>query len=128
MILPSLETGAPRANGSPTESTSGDFLISARARSICGRWLGVQHAAVVDREDDRGGVARLLREALLQQVVGALGLGARQAEVVDVLARGRAPECGGRGRRRRPRGRSRCGADRGTRRRACASDENTDVV
>ena len=37
VILPSLETGAPRANGSPTASTSGDFSISARTASICGR-------------------------------------------------------------------------------------------
>ena len=37
VILPSCETGAPSANGSPTASTSGDFAISARTFSICGR-------------------------------------------------------------------------------------------
>ena len=37
VIFPSWETGAPRANGSPTASTSGDFSISATTRSICGR-------------------------------------------------------------------------------------------
>ena len=37
VILPSGETGAPSANGSATASTSGDFLISATARSIVGR-------------------------------------------------------------------------------------------
>ena len=34
VILPSSETGAPSANGSPTASTSGDFSISARTASI----------------------------------------------------------------------------------------------
>jgi hypothetical protein len=37
VILPSRDTAAPRANGSPTASTSGDFAISARTRSISGR-------------------------------------------------------------------------------------------
>ena len=37
VILPSGETGAPLANGSPTASTSGDFAISARTASICAR-------------------------------------------------------------------------------------------
>ena len=38
VILPSCETGAPAAKGSPTASTSGDFSISARTSSICGRF------------------------------------------------------------------------------------------
>ena len=37
VILPSSETGAPSANGSPTASTSGDFAISSRTCSIAGR-------------------------------------------------------------------------------------------
>ena len=37
VILPSWETGAPSANGSPTASTSGDFAISARTASISAR-------------------------------------------------------------------------------------------
>jgi len=37
VILPSSETGAPFANGSLTARTSGDFAISARARSIGAR-------------------------------------------------------------------------------------------
>ncbi len=37
VIRPSSETGAPFANGSPTPSTSGDFAISARTRSISAR-------------------------------------------------------------------------------------------
>ena len=34
VILPSSETGAPWASGSPTASTSGDFAISLRTASI----------------------------------------------------------------------------------------------
>src|SRR5919108_543559 len=37
VILPSWDTGAPRANGSPTASTSGDFSIVAIVRSISER-------------------------------------------------------------------------------------------
>ena len=37
VIRPSLETGAPSANGSATASTSGDFLISAVTASISAR-------------------------------------------------------------------------------------------
>jgi len=55
---------------------------------------GVQHLALLDREDDVGGVAGLLREAALEQVVGALGFRSRQPEVVDVLTRGGAPQRG----------------------------------
>ena len=95
VIRPSFETGAPCANGSPTESTAGDFLISPIAFSICGRWLAASTLPSVDGEDDAGGVARLLREAVLQQVVRPLGLGPGQAEVVDVVTGRSTPEhCG----------------------------------
>ena len=36
VIVPSLETGAPSANGSPTASTSGEAAIFSRAASIVG--------------------------------------------------------------------------------------------
>ena len=45
---------------------------------------GVAEGAARGVEDDLARVARLLREAILQQVRCALGLGARQREVVDV--------------------------------------------
>ena len=54
----------------------------------------VQDAALLDREHDAGGVARLLREALLEQIVGPLRLRARKAEVVDVFACGADPQRG----------------------------------
>ena len=38
VILPSFETGAPSASGSPTARTSGDFAISLRTASISARW------------------------------------------------------------------------------------------
>ena len=95
VILPSFETGAPSANGSPTASTSGDFAISARTFSICGLIAGVQHAAVLDREDHAGAVARLLREALGEQVVRPLGLRPRKVEDVRVLAGGAGPQTDG---------------------------------
>ena len=53
---------------------------------------GVEHAAVVDLEDDGGGITGLGGELVLEQVVGPLGLGARQVEVVDVVTRGGGPE------------------------------------
>ena len=46
---------------------------------------GVQHAAVGDAEDDLVAVARLRREAVLQQVRGALRVGVGQREVVGVF-------------------------------------------
>ena len=89
-----LGDGRARANGSPTASTSGDFAISARTALDLRAVAGVEHATLVDREDDAGGVARLLREALLEQVVGPLRLGPRKAEVVDEVAGGGAPQHG----------------------------------
>ena len=92
VILPSSETGAPRANGIADREHLGrlldlrDDLLDLRAVR------GVEHAAVLDREDDAGGVARLLREALGEQVVGPLGLRPRELEVVDELAGGGGPE------------------------------------
>ena len=58
--------------------------------------LGIGQAPVADGEGDLAGVPGLLREALLQQVEGALGLGPRQREVVDEPAAG----SGGEGERR----------------------------
>jgi hypothetical protein len=67
----------------------GDRLLDRRAIAR------VDHAALLDREDDGGCVARLLWELLLQQVVCPLGLRARQAEGVDVLPTGGDPEADG---------------------------------
>ncbi len=55
----------------------------------------VEDLALLDREDDAGGVAGLRRELLLEQVVGPLGLRARQVEVVDELTGGGGPQSGG---------------------------------
>ena len=54
----------------------------------------VEHAALVDGPDDGGGVAGLLREAVLEQVIGPLGLRARKLEVVDEFAGGGTPQHG----------------------------------
>ena len=54
----------------------------------------VEHIAVLDGEHHVRGVARLLRELVPEQVVGALGLRPGQVEVVDELPRRGAPECG----------------------------------
>ena len=70
-------------------------LLDLRANPLDLRAVaGVQDATLVDREDDAGGVARLLREALLEQVIGPLRLRPRKAEVVHEVAGGGAPQRG----------------------------------
>ena len=92
VIRPSFETGAPSANGIGDREHLGRLLDLGDDRLDL-RPL-VEDAAVLDREHDVGRVAGLLRELVPQQVVGPLGLGPGQVEVVDELAGGGSPQCG----------------------------------
>ena len=72
-------------NGSSTETTCGLSPIFGERRADRGLRL---EPAVAGAEDERGLGARLGREALLEEVLGLLGLDARDGEVVLERAAG----------------------------------------
>ena len=99
-------------NGSSTEATCG-----SSARSASSAWTSARAAGSVTpsvgADDDVDGVARLGREARLEQLLGLAGVGARGGVVgLEVAAeRRRQPDRDQRGTRPRP---ARCGRGGGT--------------